>query len=54
MAINVNTKELKTLLESTPPGHNISIGLKTAEQIKFSVGSVLTELPLSPAELVSP
>ena len=45
MAINVNTKELKTLLESTPPGHNISIGHKTAEQIKFSVGSVLTELP---------
>ena len=25
MAINVNTKELKTLLESTPPGHNIML-----------------------------
>ena len=25
MSININTKELKTILESTPPGHNIML-----------------------------
>lgn len=28
MSINVNTKELRTLLESTPPGHNIMLSGK--------------------------
>ncbi len=32
MAININTKELRTLLESTPASHNIMLSGRTAAE----------------------